>query len=363
MSPKQPRNGLIELLRFLAGIAIAVYHFEWVYMGAPVYFVHYYIWVEFFFVLSGFFLTANVVKKADAPSDEAYEALRYGKNEFRKLYPLYLLAFLVSFVVGGGVSTPANTLFNLWNAKWEILMCGMFGFGNTGRVYNGGGAPAYIPSLLCASMVLYYLLKHKKTFYMSIGAPAFIFLGYGRIISQYGSLSQWTAYDGWLCAGIIRALAGMSVGTLSYLLVVEWLKGSRTRLAAALAVSLFAVYSLTAFRNYIEYTGLLLHVLAFALLIAAAYHVFGQNSAILSKTNGFLNFLGRLSYPVFLFHYSILILLKAHLPGRSYQKAIIFFLLITLLTAFVIAVAEQFLRKRLMEVQRKTAKTKSGSIA
>lgn len=356
MSTKQPRNGLIELLRFLAGIAIAVYHFELVYMGAPVYFAHYYIWVEFFFVLSGFFLAANVVKKRTLSSDDgAYETLRYVKNEFCKLYPLYLLAFLASFVAGGGLSTPANTLLNLWNAKWEILMCGMFGFGNSIKAYNGGGAPAYIPSLLCASLVLHYLLRNKKTFYVSLGAPAFIFLGYGKLIAEYGNLSQWAAYDGWLCAGIIRALAGMSVGALSYLLVTEWLKGSRIRLAGALAVSLFAVYSLTAFRSYIGFADLLIHVFAFALLIAAAHniYVFGNLPPALFKINGFLNFLGKLSYPVFLFHYSILILLKSNLPGRSYHKTVSFFLFITLLTAFVIEEAGQFLRKSLPERKKK----------
>lgn len=57
------RCGMIELLRFFAAISIAIYHFEYVCVGAPVYFQHNYIWVEFYFVLSGFFLVKNATKK------------------------------------------------------------------------------------------------------------------------------------------------------------------------------------------------------------------------------------------------------------------------------------------------------------
>lgn len=33
------RNGLIEFLRFLACLFIAMYHFEWLYISHPVYFI------------------------------------------------------------------------------------------------------------------------------------------------------------------------------------------------------------------------------------------------------------------------------------------------------------------------------------
>lgn len=56
------RSWKIEALRFIATMGIAIFHFEWIYIGHPVYFQHFYLWVEFFFVLSGFFWL-KIVKK------------------------------------------------------------------------------------------------------------------------------------------------------------------------------------------------------------------------------------------------------------------------------------------------------------
>ena len=60
----QARNGFVEFYRFIAAICIALFHYEWVYMGTSRYLGHLYIFVEFFFVLSGFFLAQNCNKAA-----------------------------------------------------------------------------------------------------------------------------------------------------------------------------------------------------------------------------------------------------------------------------------------------------------
>ena len=73
------RNGLIELWRFLACISIAIYHFELIYLGESIYFSHFYIWVEFYFILSGFFLALNADRNRDNISPMGY-MLNEAKN-------------------------------------------------------------------------------------------------------------------------------------------------------------------------------------------------------------------------------------------------------------------------------------------
>lgn len=56
MAKETSRNGLIEIARFFAAVFMALYHFEWVFLSESKYFTHLYIFVEFFFVISGFLL-------------------------------------------------------------------------------------------------------------------------------------------------------------------------------------------------------------------------------------------------------------------------------------------------------------------
>lgn len=69
------RDWRIEAIRFIATLSIAIFHFEWIYLEKPVYFRHFYIWVEFFFVLSGFFLAKNVEKSVD--KEDELSSLNY----------------------------------------------------------------------------------------------------------------------------------------------------------------------------------------------------------------------------------------------------------------------------------------------
>lgn len=88
---RRKRDGKIELVRFLAAVSIATYHFEWVYIGRPVFLPHFYIWVEFFFLVSGFFLYFCEDGNGEGHLSTSY---RYVFSQIRKVYPLYLAGFL-----------------------------------------------------------------------------------------------------------------------------------------------------------------------------------------------------------------------------------------------------------------------------
>ena len=217
------RNWLIELFRFVAAASIALYHLEWLYIGHPVYLAHCYIQVEFFFCLSGYFLAkAQTRRTCKTP-------VRYVFTEWKKLYPLYLLAFFVCFIVSGvqsGLFTGwTKAVEGLWSAKWEILLLRMGGLGNGSGVFNSGGAPDYISAMLLSSLVLCYLIQYHKKLFCHVAGPLLILAGYSHILSMAGNISQWGTYDGFLTLGFIRALAGMSAGALSYI----WLHAAFTK--------------------------------------------------------------------------------------------------------------------------------------
>ncbi len=115
------RDWMIEALRFLATCSIAMFHFKWIYLGHPVYFQHFYLWVEFFFVLSGFFLAKNAIENLD--KDNIFGPIEYTKKQAIKLWKPYILAFIFSFFVYCLVNEVRgfrNIISTLFAAKWEI---------------------------------------------------------------------------------------------------------------------------------------------------------------------------------------------------------------------------------------------------
>lgn len=338
---KSKRNGMVELFRFLAAIGIATYHFEWLYINQADRLIHFYIFVEFFFVLSGFFLAQNCAKGKNSP-------VQYVWHQLRKLYPTYLAAFVFSFAVSVLVQRMGvhDIVESLWKAKWEILLCSLFAFDNTPS-YNGGGAAAYIPALLLASLILYFLLReHKKAFLCVIG-PLLILCGLSRILHTVGNLSVWVQYDGLITLGVVRALADMSIGILA----AEWLlpalkkKTSQDR-SVAVAVTgmivccLWAVL-LIAERNAISFSDLVFYIFVFAVQICCAAVV-----TLPEKINTIFCWLGKLSYPLFLFHYGVLTLLRNVKGDLGYKKGMALFLLIIFLISAAVAVIPEIIGKR-----------------
>ena len=155
MNKKSKRNGLIELWRFIACLSIAVFHYEWIYVKSPNLFIHLYIFVEFYFILSGFFLAANLYDKTD-------NSIKYVFKQFKKLYPLYLVSFIIVFIIKNiSVNDVSVWILNIWSSKWEILLAKSFVFDNA-ITYNLGGAPDFISSLLFATLILHYILYKDK---------------------------------------------------------------------------------------------------------------------------------------------------------------------------------------------------------
>lgn len=133
------------------------------------------------------------------------------------MYPSYLIGFIFSFIVYCKVCQIEgcrNTLKLLWHSKWEIAYLQLSGIEQTAPTING--VTSYIPALLAASLILHYLLcNHRKftTNIVSVLAPIAI---YSHIMNTYGNLSQWIPYENWYTIGILRAIAGMSLGIFAY---------------------------------------------------------------------------------------------------------------------------------------------------
>lgn len=334
------RDGKVEILRFFAGLAIALYHFEWIYIGHPVLFEHFYIWVEFFFIISGFFMVLHQANRGGGYNCDA-DSYKYVFSRIKKVYLLYLLGFVFSFIVTNITSSvPVKQwMILLWKAKWEILLCTQCGFDNN-IIYNGGGAASQLSVLFICSLIIYTLLAKYKTIYINIIAPIVIIGGLGRIINIYGNLSQWLAFDVFFTVGILRGFIDMSVGVLAAEIFYPWVKNAGRSWVIRVGIFIPSIFILLLVigRNQISFNDLILYIFLFAWLVVSIY---SSSIQISDRINDIVVYLGKLSYPIFLFHYGIIVLLKTYLPNLNYFLAVSTFSCMLLLAGVLMLCIEK----------------------
>lgn len=340
------RNANVELFRFFASVCIALYHFEWICLNTSVFIPYFFIWVEFFFIVSGFFLAGNIEKKQVENTGggcKCIDGIQYTYSQGKKLYPLYLLAFLFSFCIYYIVNPieRSQILKGIWLAKWELLLSSILGFDNSAPIYNRGGAVAYIGAMLIGSMTLYYFIdKHKYFFYQFLGL-AMIILFYGRIINVAGNLSQWATYDSVINLGILRGIAGMSVGALTWHFINPVMaKSKKARIFSNIVFWVFIAILINPNTQIINQNDMIFCVFVFAVQISTLYNM---KSDFLPKTlkRIFLR-LGKMSYPIFLFHYGVLILLKHYWKKMNYGVAVVFVLFMLIFGYGISKIMEYF---------------------
>lgn len=167
--------------------------------------------------------------------------------------------------------TSVNGLLNnLWLAKWEVLLCYVFGFDYT-IAYNGGGAPAYIPVLIICSVVIYYLIQKHRDAFVNIIAPVSVLVGLGYIINMHGHLSVWQQKGLFMSLGLLRGFAEMSFGAFCWLILLPCVKQFLGYLKGVLIlICLVACTLLCTCRMYISGTDLLLYVFIYGMMIMVA---------------------------------------------------------------------------------------------
>ena len=174
-----------------------------------------YIAVDFFFIVSGFLLFKKTEK-----SKGTLSAVGYTIERIKKIYPPYILAFIVTFIVIMIVSDTALAYWKLdgvINTFLEVSMLqGIFICKGPYVNYTAW----YISVLIIVGFFIYLVLSKNKKVFLFILAPVSILFGYFYLYKIYGSLDVTIATDGWtlLTPAMIRGLAGMSLGVYAALL-------------------------------------------------------------------------------------------------------------------------------------------------
>ena len=329
------RLGGIEFLRFFFMIWICLTHIRtfvpaFDLKGAG-------IAVEFFFIISGFFLYRTFRSRN-------YPVLGFARNRFSRLYPVYLFGVILSTIISyadqafEGTFIPMSVLCS--EAIPEILMIQCTGSFSSGLA----NAPSWFVSVLFfGTLLIYAMLKYNEKLTTHILLPVFV-IGFYTLITGKGIPITDLYYVrpelpvctiGPLFLPLGRGIAATSIGVLMGYAWRgsghDWGWNSRIHdLLALLSFALICLYFFIPWKN-----DALMLVPTTILASCVINPVSGFNKVFRHRIWGFL---GGLSYGMLMLHIPVRFLINFGFRYFLYFRTgwLILYILITMLAAWLI---------------------------
>lgn len=208
------RNGNIEILRFIFSLFIILVHFcnkDRYGFGATGY-----LGVDFFFIISGFFLGKKLKKEKELHSKEPLiktliASKDYTLSRIISIYPFYFVAvvfFYIMEVLFKSVSVLSGALY----CVSDFLFLQIFGFPSISYT----GTLWFLSALFFSLFILYPIVRRYYNVYIVYFSLPVILLSYGYIIRKCGCFSVDPFFDNLLInPGILCAIAGLTLGLIA----------------------------------------------------------------------------------------------------------------------------------------------------
>lgn len=312
----------IELIRFLLSLLIVIGHFGEFFQFSNEHFSNVAsVFVEFFFILSGFLMMIHIENHKEEESSFKY-IIHKAKSFFLPLTIVNIVHFIV-VCIGNKVNTIGGILEKLWHFKWEFLLLQCAGFIKEPQ-FNMDyliGPTWYISAMMIAMYFAFYLAKNHNKIFTEFICPLSILFIYVYVTQRYDNINIGSEFVGPICTAVLRAFAGICVGVLAYkaykYLETKDISKSKFYLildvVAFITIPLLIVYAIWgADDNSIFFTVL------FGLIVTLAF----TNKTPIARFFNSLNpkalgFLGVMSLYVYLTHWTILMIVVFFFPNLS----------------------------------------------
>lgn len=334
------KNRSLEFWRFIFSIIIALYHFR---AQINEHFLQSgYLAVEFFFILSGFFLAANSFHKiaANKPVSPELLTIQYMKKKIKRLYPHYLYSWFVFMCISIFIlhNVRFQALFRIRGGIPELFMLQMAGISN--NKFAGNAADWYVSSLFIASYFVYYLAVKLKSTFTYFVAPCLSGIIYTFLYRQVGNLGTIRKTVPFTYTGTYRAIAGLCLGVICYAIFSYVNEQYNTKKFYYTIAEFFCIVCI-AFMLFIPKTSansfLFLPVAVLFIICISARK--GYISRILD--NEVSSKLGKLSYAIFLNH-TIIRNMFVHIHYSTNLKIVMYIGIIIVYSMFTTFLLEKF---------------------
>ena len=293
------KNRYIELERFVASCMILLLHLG-ISQGS-------WIFVEFFFLLTGCFTASHLEKKEKFIGDNTWYSLQYTWNKFLKIFPYAGLSITWLWLIRLIAYELKGNEFVRWLLclPTELMLLSGSGMVPKGLEISEG---IYSPRLLndhlwyiCCMLfvlplVIYLLMGFKKT--RAIILTFCPMLLYGLIVMKSGTITGWhdENYAFLFCS--MRALAGLLLGGFAYYVSKWW----QTHNFTCFAKILLTIVELEGFVGVVVVSHLTslsydaLFIVMLFLSISLSYAGVTYTTKLKFKC---LDFLGAISLPIY----------------------------------------------------------------
>lgn len=293
---KQKKMGMIELWRFLFMLLIMGRHLYHLGMKGDYPFRGAWIYVEFFFILTGGFTFKHFEKmrmQGKCPADYVHESIGYTLHKFKGFVGYAVIAVFSEYFIAGYSLLKSGQfsefILSFRNMPFEMM------FLSSSGIVNPKVAPIwYLSAMLLVMPLFCFVVQKYRSFFVSIGCWLFPVLYYGRV--GVTSLRDWP-HD------MLRAFACMSLGAFAYLLSLEiqkinWNRRKRLLLTVIEFGSLLMTVFFTS-RNWKVNEQMLL------LFVIGSVSLFSGCSYTALLTGKIFDFLGKITLPMFLLHWTV----------------------------------------------------------
>lgn len=198
------RNYTIDFFRMIFIIIICIYHFQDI---INVKFVQSgFLCVEFFFILSGFYLYKSFKKNKECDN------LQYTIKKVKRMYPHYIFSlFVLMFLVI--LNEIVKNKFNLADAIYTFFSESLM-LQNIGIFKGGINTPIwYISVLIFGGYIIYGLLRKDKDLFLRVLGPLFVIYTFCLIKSNSSTIENWNITYG-LYLPLLRGMADITIGCI-----------------------------------------------------------------------------------------------------------------------------------------------------
>ncbi|MBR5739095.1 MAG: acyltransferase [Lachnospiraceae bacterium] len=314
--------------------------------------------VEFFFFLSGYYLTEHVLEKR-ARSVSIGESCRdYLSKRFLGLLPLLILSILfgiaVRFLMQGGTLTKGDIVYTVG----DLFLTQ--GFLLEGAYYPG--VAWYLSVLFIGIALLYPVLAKWPSYFTRVFSIFLALFLYGYLSMSTGNLSGPGSVTGVFMKGTLRGIAGMSAGAFLYGSMDRVRKVGilRSRIARTVIriICYGAVFAGMIFLEDSPY----LYPLLVPYMIAVGLSLYREagNAPANPAVERFARFLQAVSLPFYLFHWNTIqlgIWFRDRLSGGlSESLRMILPIAFSFVLAIILSVLYVFAEKAVRNALRKRRK-------
>lgn len=346
------RNGMIEFLRLLFALVIILFHGQarWAVPALTshlTFFSNGMFAVEFFLIVAGFLMAQSAYRSslaADAGQTVGRDTARFLAGRYRRIFPYFLFAFIVTFFVRiNVVHFSRSDIFRLLAESFpQLFLMETVGI----RYLMIIDYQWYLSAMLLSMLLLYPLIRSRFELFVNVIGPILTLFVLGWLSQTQGGYTF--VWVGLVRTELLRALAEISLGAVGFGVCQRLRKLRFTRLGGAL-LSVAELGGYIACLVFICSTLAAQYVFYFVFVLAASVTLTFSEQTVTRRFFAKLgqSALNKLSLPLYVCQYPVMMLVWRYAPTLTAMQKIFLSLGLTCVVAVFCLTVVDFLRTRI----------------